>query len=172
MEGGGGIAATRLTSGVTAADTTFNVKDTNGGFLKAGVLYIEHEEIRYVNKTDTTFTVAGTGRGYNDTEARAYARNSMVYTEQASVLNGMLGFDIASTSTTAGGINLMVVGWNFLWKSVPKLVTWDFPHLRGGEWVMYIRIILMAISAGLTFVLFYLILTGFGGVGQGILGRL
>lgn len=172
MEGTGGVAATRLTSAVTAIDTTLNVKSTEGGFLKAGVLHIGHEEVRYVNITDTAFTVATTGRGYNETEAKAYAKGTMVYTEQANVLNGMLGFDIASTSTTAGGINLLVLGWTFLWKSVPKLITWDFAHLKVSEWVFYLRIIFMAMSAGLTFVLFLNIMIGFGGTGQGILGRL
>lgn len=171
MEGTGGIASTRLTSAVTATSTTFNVKNTEGGFLKAGILYIGREEVRYVNTTGTTFEIATTGRGYSDTIASAYAVDSMVYTEEASVINGMLGFDIASTSTTAGGINLLLFGWQFLWKSVPKLITWDFAHLRMSEWTLYIRLMLMTMSVGLTFVFFMFIMGAFGGTAQSILRR-
>lgn len=163
MEGAGGMASTKLTSAVADDTTTLSVRSTQG-FLKSDKLFIDNEEVRYVNKADRTFTVATTGRGYNGTTARAHSKGAMVYTRQASVLNGVLGFNVASTDVNVGGINMFVFVLNFALKTVPKLVTWDFAHLKTSEWVLYIRIILMAISAGLTVAL---ILTVMGALGGG-----
>lgn len=170
IEGGGGVHATTLTADITDAGLVVNVVNTDG-FLRSDYVYINDEAMRYVSKTDTTLTVATGGRGYKDTLADAHSAGAKVYTPSASIINSMVGFNVAATDTTVGGINLPVLFWNFAWKSAPKLLLWDFPQYKISEWTQYLRIIFVILSAGLTFALVITSLSSWGGVAQSIFRR-
>ena len=170
MEGSGGVQSTRLTQPLTAAGTTIYVSNTQG-FLKSDYVTIGNEDVRYINKTGTTLTVAASGRGYNTTSAVAHTRGSFVYNSSGSMWNYILGFNLAATDTNAGGINLAVAAWNFLNKSVPKLMLWDFPQFMINEWTLLLRWILVCFSAGFTIYIVYEIMSSMGGVSQQVLTR-
>jgi hypothetical protein len=170
MEGAGGLASTTLTVTLTSGGGTLTVRNTDA-FLKSDRVFIGDEEIRYVTKTATTFTVSATGRGYNGTKAVTHNAGAKVYSPSTSVINGMLGFNVAATDTTVASINLPILLWNFVSKSLPKLLSWDFPQYKGSEWAQLIRYILMAVSAGFTIYIVVTLLGAWGGVAQSIFKR-
>lgn len=171
MEAGGGIATTRLSTGITATAITINVVSTDG-FLGSDYVVIGGERIRYTSKSSTSFTVPATnGRGYDNTDAITHVVGSNVYSEAANVLNGIVGFNIASTGATVGTINIATLLWHFLYTSIPKLLTWNFPHLMMTPWLQYIRYIGVLITAGyVVYVVFYLS-SALGGLLQSIFLR-
>lgn len=172
MEGEGGLASTRLTAALTATGTTVTVQSTEG-FLDSDYVFIGDERVRYVRRTSTTFIVpASNGRGYDNTEAVVHPVGAMVYSEGSSVINGMLGFNVASTGATVGSINLFTVVTNFAFVTLPKLVTWDFAHFQVQPWLQYIRYVFIIISAG--FVIYWVVqvfASSFGGIMQSIFRR-
>ena len=170
MEGAGGLSATTTTVDLTSGGVLITVRNTDG-FLKSNYVVLGNEKIRYVNKTATTFTVSATGRGYDGTKAVAHNKGTKVYSPSTDVINGMLGFNIASTDTTVASINLPILMWNFVTKSLPKLLSWDFPQFKGSEWQQMIRYVLIACSAGLTLYIVGSMLGWWGGVAQSIFTR-
>lgn len=146
MAGGGGLAATSLTASLSATATSMSVDDTTG-FLSTDVVTIDEEQILYGSKPDTT-SFADLTRGYNQTKANSHKAGKYVYSQETSMVNQALGFNVASTSSTAGTFAVIGLTWAFLTRSLLNIVVWDFPNIFSGEWI-YIRIILMAIGAGL-----------------------
>jgi len=167
IEGGGGVHATKLDGDHTSAIATLTV-DSTRGYLVADYVIVGDETIRYTGITPTSFT--GCTRGYDDTDAKAYLDNTMVYSSDANVLNSALGFNIITTGTTMGKVDLMMFGWNFVTKSVPRLIMWDFSFLRYGEMV-YLRYLFLAISVGFVFSMVMIIISALGGVLQRIFVR-
>lgn len=171
MEGSGGIATTRLTANLTDVGTTVTVASTEG-FMASDYVEIGDEKVRYTNRTATTFVVPVTnGRGYDGTEAVAHAAGALVYSPQTSAINGILGFNIASTGTSVGSINLFTAGWRFATVTVPKLVTWDFAHLKVSPWMQYLRYLFIVISTGFVIWVIITFASAFGGVLQRIFVR-
>jgi hypothetical protein len=165
MEGTGGIAATSLTQPLTVAATTVSVRSTVG-FLKAGEGKIESESFRYTSVTSTSFT--GVTRGYNNTTAKAHNNGMKVYSPESGILNAALGYNVASTSTTIGGINFGVATLLFFTKTIPQVVSWDFSQWKGSQWQEVIRYVFAAISTGFVIYFAYIVLWALGGVAQRI----
>ena len=167
MEGGGGIKATSLTVNETAVDATLNVTSTEG-FLTADVLYIGSKKISYTGTTAVTFT--GCTRGFDGTDAAAHPSGSKVYTDESNAINAALGFNIASTGTTVGAIDMVVMTTNLFTVTLPKLITWDFSWLRtpGMEIPRYV---LLAISTGLVLTFALMVASAFGGLMRAIFVR-
>lgn len=128
MEGGGGMNSTILTDNCTSTDTTITVQNTNG-FLDADYLIIEEETILYSGKTDTTFT--GLSRGQDGTDAESHGLNEPVYTLDTSTLNHALGYNIAATTDTMGVWAVVTIPYNFLTKTIPKLVVLNWSFMTG-----------------------------------------
>jgi len=170
MEGGGGIAATRLTADITPASNTLSVVSTEG-FLRSNYVIIGSEKIRYASTTDTTMVVATGGRGWDGTDAAAHSTGAYVYSPEASVFNYALGFNVASTGSDAGEISVPLVLKNFLFVTLPKLVTWDFPQYKVNAWLLIIRYVLIAISTGFLIYIVYHIIMFLGGVASRIFTR-
>lgn len=171
MEGGGGIATTRLTVDLTEAGTTITVASTEG-FMTSDYVMIGDERIRYTSTTATTFAVPVTdGRGYDGTEARAHAAPALVYSPQTSVINGILGFNIASTGASVGTINLFTALPRFAFTTLPKLVTWDFAFFKVSPWMQYFRYLFIVISTGFTIWVIITFASAMGGVLQRIFVR-
>jgi len=169
-EGGGGMAATRLTADVSATATTLNVSSTEG-FLKSDYVRIGNEKIKYVNKTDTTFIVHATeGRGYDGTEAASYNSGDRVYSSEAEVLNSALGFNVASTGSSVGAISIPIAATNFVFITMPRIVMWQYSWLQTG-WLVYMRTVLQFMSVGFIVYMSYMIASALGGVMQGIFRR-
>lgn len=145
MAGGGGIAATQLSGAISATATTINVDNTTG-FLTSDVVTIDSEYIAYSGKTATSFT--GATRGYNGSVATTHRNDKYVYTQETSMINQALGYNVASTSSTSGAFTVVALGFVFLGRGLLNLVIWDFPNLWIGQ-LIYFRIILMAIGGGL-----------------------
>lgn len=163
MEGGGGIAATQLTQDLSAGGVTMNVRNTTG-FLQAGYVRMGDELVRYTNKTTTTFTVAAGGRGWDDTDAVAHNAGAKVYSPESSVINSALGFNVMSTGATTATINIPIFVWSFMFNTVPKLITWDFPHFRTIPELQLLRYLFITISAGFIMYLVRDFVAAFGGV--------
>jgi len=62
-----------------------------------------------------------------------------------------------------GKIDIMMFGWNFVTKSVPRLIMWDYSFLKYGE-LVYLRYLFLAISAGFVFSMVMIIVSALGGV--------
>lgn len=167
VEGGGGVAVTSLTANVSDAATTLNVVNTRG-FLKADYITIDNEKIRHVNTTGTTFIVASTdGRGYDSTAATSHTAGTKVYGPNASVLNSIAGFNVATTGGTAGEIYMFVLLKNFFFITLPKLAIWDFGWLTEGN-MIYLRMFFVLVTIGFTVTVALAILNVLGGVAQSI----
>jgi hypothetical protein len=166
-DGGSSAAATRLTVAATDASTTLTVRSTQG-FKDTGWIEIEDERIGYNGVTSTTFT--NCTRGYKDTVATSHTIGTIVYSPETGIINAALGFTVVNTGATAGTISMMTFPVNFITKTIPKLVTWDFNYLKEGD-AVYMRYFLWCISAGFVFSMTYLILAALGGVAQRIFVR-
>jgi hypothetical protein len=122
MVGGGGTKVATLSANVTAVAVILPVTHTSG-FLESDYVQIGTERVRYTGTTATSFT--GCTRGYDGTTAAAHGTGSKVYSS-GSMWSGPLGFNVATTGSTAGEINMATVALSFFTVTVPKLVTWDF----------------------------------------------
>lgn len=171
FEAGGGMAATRLTTGISATTTTINVVSTEG-FLASDYVVIGGERVRYTSKTTTSFNIPATnGRGYSNTVATTHVAGSNVYSEATNIMNGIVGFNIASTGATVGTINIATLLWHFLYTSIPKLLSWNFPHLMVNPILQYLRYVGVLMTAGyVVYVVLYLS-SALGGLLQSIFLR-
>jgi hypothetical protein len=171
FEAGGGMAATRITAGLTATATTISVVSTDG-FLASDYIVIGGEKVRYVSKTSTTFIIPATnGRGYDNTAPTTHVAGAMVYSEATNIINGMIGFNIASTGATVGTINIATLLWHFLYTSIPKLLSWNFPHLMVNPILQFIRYIGVIITAGYVIYVVLYLSSALGGLLQSIFLR-
>lgn len=128
MEGGGGINAVELKTAIDNDDTVIEV-DSTDGFLSADYLIIGDEKILYSGLTSTTFT--GATRGYDGTTATSHAAGDMVFNAEGSAVNSALGFNIAATNDTMGMWAVITIPWNFMTKTVPRIVMMNWSFLSG-----------------------------------------
>lgn len=144
MEGAGGMIATRLSGDVTATVATIPVTTTNGFVTANDYVVIGNEKILYTGVVPAAFT--GCTRGYNNTEATAHLATTTVYSSEASVLNNALGFNIATTASTAGAFSLIMIPYKFLTQSVPKLIMFDYSFFSGQ--MVYAQIFFQVVGVG------------------------
>lgn len=170
MEGGGGMRSTQLTVAIDDNDTTLTVTSTEG-FLESDWIVIGDEKIRYTSKDDESFSVpAVDGRGYDETDAVSHGAGSMVQTGEMNVINASLGFNVATAGTTAGTMEIIMLVTRFFTVTLPHLITWDFGWLKEGN-MLWLRIILLAISSGFLITMALTIVSALGGVAQAIFRR-
>ena len=166
--GSGGIAVTRLSTALSSSATSINVEST-GGFLRSDYVRIGDETIAYTGKSDTTFN--SVTRGFDGTTASAYALHTKVYSAAADPLNAVLGYNIASTGSTVGTIDIAIFLGRFWVVTIPKLVSWDFAILKDTTVGQYFRLVLQLISAGFIVYIAIIIIQALGGILQGIFTR-
>lgn len=128
MEGGGGIATTKLSAGIDDAVVVLPVTST-AGFLGADYVVIEDEKILYTGTTPNSFTVCT--RAYDGTIAKAHSSGSNVYTAEASAVNQALGFNIAATADSMGVWAALTIPFYFLTKTIPRIIVMNFSFLSG-----------------------------------------
>lgn len=143
LAGGGGYAATPLTADVDADDITLPVASTNGFLASADYVEIHSEKILYDSTTATSFEDCT--RGYENTTPEVYPEGTMVYTTSASTINDAMGFNIAATVDTMGLWSIITVPFNFLTRTVPRLLLMPYQLFRGD--LMIIAVILVIIQA-------------------------
>jgi len=159
VEGYGGLAATSLTSTIALDAATVPVTTTSG-FLTPDYIVIGDEAICYTTLTASSFT--SLTRGCRDTEAQSHVAGARVYNETTSVMNEVVGFNIAETMSTSGAIRTITMVPRALLHAVPRLVMWDYSYLEGDLFgafpLVYIKyLFLYPLSAG--FLMAFIILT-------------
>jgi hypothetical protein len=159
---GMGMAATRMTANMTDTDDHIHVADTTG-FLTADVLTIESEKIVYTGITATTFT--GCTRGYDGTVAKSHVVSSkgiypMAYSPESSILNDALGFSPGAISAVNGWTAIVTVPLNFFTRTLPNVLSFNFPFLQGGFAI--IGYFFLAMSMGILVSLAIALLYGLG----------
>lgn len=128
LAGGGGIAATDLTSAVDEDDVVLAVTSTDS-FLSSDYVVLGNENVLYTGKTAASFT--GCTRGYGGTIPAEHSIGTMVYTTSASVVNNALGFNIAATVDTMGLWSIITVPFFFFVKTLPQLLIMPYQLFRG-----------------------------------------
>lgn len=165
MDGSAGAAAsTDLTQVVSETDNHIHVTDTTGFLSSGGVLMIENEKMSYTALTPLTFT--GLTRGIEGTVAIAHQQiGTAVYNEDMGVLNYALGFSIIRVGVPGGLASVAMIPYNFLTRTVPRLVLWDFSFFQGD--LLIVRYALATVSIG------FIIYISFMAVGTiiGVLNR-
>jgi len=147
MEGEGGLVSTQLSSPISSTVTIIPVDNTSG-FLTDDVVVIGDEGIAYDWIGATVFgSVANPCvRGHNDSEAKAHADNTRVYSSEFSPINTALGFNIASTTATSGAFSVIMIPYKFFTKSVPKMIMFDYSFFTGQ--LAYLRVFFQALGVG------------------------
>lgn len=165
--GASDIYTTKLTVALTDVATTVTVQNTEG-WRTADYLWVGDEKIRYNGRTATTFT--NCVRGYDSTDAEAHAIGARVYSRASDAVRGSAGFNVLDIGASAGSVNMLTLPVRFAWTALPQLVAWNYSFLKEGQ-AQYIRMLLMAVSAGFAIYLLVQIASAIGGVAQGILRR-
>lgn len=156
------INATYLTQAISDNTTTLQVAST-GGFYVADYVTIGDEEIKYNGIDNTNFLYCT--RGFNGTTAVTHNVNTKVYGRTSAAINNSVGFNIINTGASVGSINIASEAINFVKKTVPSMISWNFYWMKNGFW-QYLRLICVAISTGLIFVIAIQLLSALGGVLQ------
>lgn len=120
MNGGGGMNTTTLTSAISATDTTIHVISTSG-FLTADYLIIGGEKLTYSGKTATTFTGCARSSGV------AHSAGSKAYSQQTSVINDTLNYNIGAVTSDVGIFAVVVVPFKFFTTAIPNIVSQGLP---------------------------------------------
>jgi len=150
MLGEGGILATGITADVS--NTTLTIPADTSGFPAASaatpqVIFIDNEQIAYTGLTPTQFNIPANGRGINNTSKSSHTQGSMVYNQEAAMINESAGFNVVQSNTTVGVITIAMYTLGFFTHAIPNMLTWNFSYLSGPA--QYIAIFLKAFSAAI-----------------------
>jgi len=146
LAGGGGYASTSLTADIDADDITIPVVSTSGFLGSADyVEFSDGEKVLYDSVTDTSFEDCT--RGHESTTPEAHSEGTMIYTTSASTINNAMGFNIAATVDTMGVWSIVTVPFNFLTKTMPRLLLMPYQLFRGD--LMIIAVILVIIQVAI-----------------------
>ncbi len=168
MEGQSGLATTQLTASISENERYVPIASA-AGFLDSDTrVFIQDEEIEYFTvQTSATSTCTAppcldtqtTGRGFNDTDAKAHASGAKVFNVTSGLINQAVGFRVGNTDTIVGKISFpFLAGWALI-KFVGSAVMWDYQFLDGNgvyfKYLMYafsfamvIRVIMVLRSGG------------------------
>jgi hypothetical protein len=131
MNGGGGVNSTILTSNIGATDTVIPVQNTVG-FLSADYIIIGGEQIAYSGLTSNSFT------GCVRSNGQAHASGSMVYSQETSIINDTLNFNIGAVSSTVGLFSVVVVPIKFFTTAIPNIVRQGLPFTGVFAFISYL----------------------------------
>ena len=156
MEGQSGIATTELSAAISAEERFLPI-DSASGFLSADTrVFIGDEEIEYFaiqTSASSTCTSAPcldtqtTGRGFNDTDAKAHPSGAKVMNVTSGLINQAIGFRVGNTDSILGKFAFpFLAGWALI-KFVAAAVMWDYQIFDGNG--VYFKYFFYAISFGL-----------------------
>lgn len=161
MDGSAGAAAaTDLTAVADEDDVTINVTSTTGFLAGGGVLMLGNEKVEYAGLTPVTFT--GLIRGVEGTDAEAHPIGTHVYPEDAGLINYMFSFNVVEAGITGGSATVAATPFNFLARSLPRIVSWNFAFLQGD--LIIVRDILMSMSLGFVIYIAYIAISSVFGI--------
>lgn len=166
-EGTNSLAASSLTSDITATDVVIPVTSTDD-FPAVGTVTIGNETISYRGKTHSH--LISCSRGIDNTTASAHLVGERVMGPDADALNRAVGFNIVNMSSSGGVFGFPVIAAKFMYYTLPRLVTFDFVFLEG-DGLIWFRYFMMLFGIGLIFVVFYIIYTAVGSVGSTLFSR-
>ncbi|MBU1067419.1 hypothetical protein KKE60_06500 [Patescibacteria group bacterium] len=161
MEGAGGLVSTRVRGGVNSTATIIPA-DNITGFLSSDVIVIGDEEIAYGDVETTPMQFIDCERGYNGTEANTHIDGTKIYSSELSPINSALGFNVASTATTAGAFALVMIPYKFFTKSVPKMIMFDYSFFTGQ--LAYLQIFFQALGVGFALMMAFWVINALTGV--------
>jgi len=130
MQGGGGIVSAVLAEDITANSTYIPFTPNTNLFANKDIITIDNESILYSSKNSTGVIVDLQGRGYSDTTAAAHTAGARIYSQEASVINNALDFNIAVEVETGGTIGLIMLPINFFTKTLPHMVMLNVGFLK------------------------------------------
>jgi len=145
LAGGGGYAATPLTLAIDEDDAVIEVASTEGFLSTDYVEFSNGEKTLYTGTTATSFT--GCTRGYGGTTATEHPVGTMVYTTPTATINNAMGFNIAATVDSMGLWSVATIPWNFLVKTVPRMLLMPYQLFRGD--LVIIAVVLVLIQAAI-----------------------
>lgn len=157
----------QLTATMTDNTTTANVT-TTAGYRLSDYVWIGDEEIKYNGKTSVSFL--SLTRGYDGTEAVSHTMGSHVYGRTAGGINAGVGFNIVDMGASVGNVHATTYLRRMISDLLPNMVQWNFYWMKEGFW-QYLRLICVAISYGLVFVIIIQILGALGGLLQSAFNR-
>lgn len=147
-DNGGGVQATELTSAITTEATTIPVVSTVGYASGNKTVTVGLEDIFYISKDDTNFYTLESLRGYNDTIAAEHNTGDLVYTKGAAMVNDLSQFEIASTGTESGDVNVVTTPIHIFTHTLGQMFSWDYTFLSGDFAI--VKTILIGLSALVT----------------------
>ncbi len=171
IEGSPGLAATTLTTRLDSDDLTLIVSDTSE-FLDSDILFLGNEIVCYTSKTSTSFIVFSPpfdGRSCRGSKASGHSTGTIVYNATTGVINKQVGFNVAETLSSAGGVSAIVTVPAAFLKALPPLLLWDYSFFEDelfGFPLIYIRYILFAFSAGFVAAIIILMVNIFMGIAR------
>lgn len=151
MEGSQGIAATQLTSNVSATSTTLPVTSgTTTQFIASGdFLWIDDERMAYTGVTAASFTGVTRGiadeNGYGGTAA-AHLLGTVVRNEGANLINSLIGYNAAAASATTGSVFSVIGTGVSVIAALPRMIIFDYSWLSGD--LAILRMVFLAICYG------------------------
>ncbi len=158
-DGGGGLAATQLTSDIIATAIIIPPANTTD-FLSASVAHplyivINDEVIKCTSKDATHFYLTSVAdRGVADpivttihNPAAAHAVNTMVYTIEVNAMDTFMGYNVTTSSATFGVYEAMTF-LGRMFANLPKFILWNYNFLNSGPAIMLKFLILYPLSAG------------------------
>jgi len=148
LAGGGGYAATSLTDAVDEDSAILEVVSTSGFLDTDYIEFSSGEKVLYTGTTDISFT--GCTRGYEGTTANEYAVGTMIYTTSASTINNAMGFNIAATIDSMGTWSIITVPFNFLVKTMPRLLMMPYQLFRGDLAIVAVILVLIQMAIVIT----------------------
>jgi len=148
LAGGGGYAATSLADAVDEDDATIPVVSTSGFLSSADYVEIGKEKVLYIAITPTSFT--GCARGYEGTTPAAYPAGTMVYTTSAATVNYAMGFNIAATVDSMGWWSIITVPFNFVFKTMPRLLLMPYQLFRGDLIIIAVILVMIQVAIVIT----------------------
>jgi len=119
MEGGGGIVSTTLAADISE-NATFIPATSTALFADSDIITIDEEMILYTSLNSSGFHAHT--RGYSDTRATAHKAGAKIYTQEASVINNALGFNVAVEIKTAGAFAIFTIPLKFFTHTLPHLI--------------------------------------------------
>jgi hypothetical protein len=137
MAGGDGFVVTTLTQAMSSTDNHAHVTSTGGYLTEHGIVVIGDEECYYDSSNATQFITLT--RGYEQTTAASHASGTNVYTEDASAFAYAIGYDLTRTVDSAGVFSLVVIPFNTLAITIPRIAMFNYQFLEGDNaWIAYI----------------------------------
>lgn len=166
VNGGGGINETILIDPMTTASTDCKVQST-GGFLSADKLVIDGEELSYTSADLNHFYGLVRSNPKAHTTTHTDGSPVIVYSQQTSILNNALNFNVSSVSSNAGGFAILAVPYKFFTTTLPSLIRGSNPLVFLPGELAFIGYFWVAIAIGIVIALAISIV----GVAAGVISK-